>query len=199
MKAFARQLALVSCLAAISPGSSACELKADAFLAKVAMLHFEFIQTNTIAALSLPLVSSGVLGLSAQQELVWQTLLPLRSTLVIGVDGLRQFNRSDQLVDAVDNPMVAELAQVFLSMLSGNTTALDETFTQTLTCEDANWHLGLVPKDDELANMLESLSMDGAERIEKISFRETRGDATEILISAPLAGPVENLATFLGD
>jgi hypothetical protein len=185
--------------AALPLAASPCEMEELVFLANDETLHYEFIQTKNIAALSQPLVSTGVLGLSAERELVWQTLKPLKSTLVIGVDGLRQFNRSDQLVNAADNPIAAELAQVFLSMLSGNAEALDQAFTQTLTCEDANWHLSLVPKDDELGNILESLTMSGAGRIEKISFRETRGDYTEILVSAPLAGPVENLATFLGD
>lgn len=187
------------CLLFVPLASAGCELGELAFLANDDTLHYEFTQTKTIAALSQPLVSTGILGLTAEQELVWQTLRPLKSTLVIDTRKLRQFNRSDELVNQVDNPVVAKLAQVFLSMLSGNTAALDAVFTQTLTCEDANWHLSLVPKETEMQNLLESLAMDGEERIEKISFREKRGDFTEILLSAPMAGPVENLATFLGD
>jgi hypothetical protein len=199
MRSVTKKLAVLFSFTAIPLTSWACEMNELVFLAKDDTLHYEFIQTKNIAALSQPLVSNGVLGLSSRQELVWQTLKPLKSTLVIGVDGLKQFNRNDKLVNDVDNPIAAELAQVFLSMLSGNTEALDEVFTQTLTCENTNWHLSLVPKEEDLQNMLDSLTMNGAERIEKISFRETRGDYTEILVSAPLAGPVENLATFLGD
>src|SRR5688572_1885572 len=159
------KFAVMFLFAAVPLGTSACELDARVFLAKDETLHYEFIQTKTTAALSQPLVSNGVLGLSSKQELVWQTLRPMKSTLVIGIDGLKQFNRSDKLVNDADNPIAAELAQVFLSMLSGNTEALDEVFTRTLTCENANWHLSLVPKEADLKNMLESLTMDGAERI----------------------------------
>lgn len=177
----------------------ACEMADLAFLAADETLHYEFTQTKTVAALANPLVSNGVLGLSAKQQLVWQTLRPLKSTLVIGADGLRQFNRNDQLVNEVANPVASELAQVFLGLLSGNTDVLETAFTQSLTCEDSNWQLNLVPADNDLKTMLESLTLNGAEHIEKISFREARGDYTEILLSAPLAGPVENLASYLGD
>lgn len=180
-------------------GASGCEMADLNFLAADENLHYEFTQTKTVAAVSRPLVSSGVLGLSAGQELIWQTLLPLKSTLVIGSEGVRQFNRNDQLVNDVANPAAAQLAQVFLSLLSGNTEVLDAAFTQSLTCEGDAWQLNLVPLDADLKNMLESLALSGAEHIGKISFREARGDNTEILLSAPLAGPVENFAIYLGD
>src|SRR5687767_12644287 len=123
----------------------ACEMADLSFLAADETLHYEFTQTKTVAALSNPLVSNGVLGLSAKQELVWQTLRPLKSTLVIGADGLRQFNRNDQLVNEIANPVAAELAQVFLSLLSGNTQALETAFTRNLTCgENSSWQLHLV-------------------------------------------------------
>ena len=187
-------------LAALFPFNLfACEMTDLGFLAADENLHYEFTQTKTVAALANPLVSNGVLGLSAKHELVWQTVRPLKSTLVIGANGLRQFNRNDQLVNELANPVATQMAQVFLSLLSGNTAALKTSFMQSLTCEGDNWQLNLVPATDELKNMLESLTLTGAENIEKISFREARGDQTEILLSAPLAGPVENLASYLGD
>jgi hypothetical protein len=187
-------------LATLFPAaSSACEMSDLRFLAADETLHYEFTQTKTVAALSQPLVSNGVLGLSANQELVWQTLRPLKSTLVIGGGTLKQFNRNDQLVNEMANPVAAELAQIFLSLLSGDTQALETAFMQNLTCEGSGWQLQLVPTDSDLQNILEALTLSGAEHIETISFRETRGDYTEILLSAPLAGPVENFATYLGD
>jgi hypothetical protein len=177
----------------------ACEMPELGFLTNDETLHYEFTQTKTVAVLANALVSNGILGLSANKELVWQTLRPLKSTLVIDADGLSQFNRNDQLVNDIANPIATELAQVFLSVLSGNTAALESAFTQTLTCEGSNWQLRLVPTDNDLKHMLESLTLNGAEHIDKISFRETRGDYTVIELSAPLAGPIANLASYLGD
>jgi hypothetical protein len=192
--------AAILILAAVVPlHSFGCELADLGKLAADETLHYEFIQTKTVAALSRPLQSNGVLGLSENQELVWQTLRPLKSTLVIDAEGVQQFNRNDQLVSEITNPVANELAQVFLNVLSGNTEALATVFTQNLTCEDSNWQLELVPADEDVKNLLSSLTLNGAEYIEKISFREIRGDYTEIVLSAPLAGPVANLATYLRD
>lgn len=176
-----------------------CDISELGFLAADENVHYEFTQTKTVAALSQPLISSGLLGLSDEQELLWQTLRPLKSTLVIGAGGLKQFNRNDQLVNDVANPAAVQLAQVFLNLLSGNTDVLDATFTQDLTCDGDAWELNLVPISSDLRNMLEALALSGSEHIDKVSFREARGDFTEIVLSAPMAGPVENLALYLGD
>ncbi len=191
--------AVIFLASTLSSVSFACEMTDLKFLVADDAMHYEFTQSKTVAALSQPLISSGVMGLSKAQQLVWQTLRPLKSTLVISAEGLKQFNRNDELVNDMENPIATELAQVFLSLLSGDTKALDATFTQKLTCENENWHLSLEPIEDELKNILTTIALDGAARIEKISFAETRGDNTEIVLSPALEGPVENFATYVGN
>ncbi len=176
-----------------------CELTDLVFLAADDAVHYEFVQSKTVAALSRPLLSSGVLGLSANQDLVWQTLKPLKSTLVIAAEGLKQFDRNDALVSELDLPVARALAQVFLGVLSGDTQTLTSAFTPALSCDGSAWELNLVPTAAEFAQLLTSITVSGAATIEKLAFREARGDYTEILLSAPLQQPLENLGIYLGD
>lgn len=186
-------------LAATLPLSArSCELADLAFLVADDAVHYEFAQSKTVAVLSRPLQSSGVLGLSANLDLVWQTLQPLKSTLVINAAGLQQFDRHDVLVSELDLPLAQALAQVFLSVLSGNTQAIATAFTQTLHCEGDAWELQLVPVDAGFAQVISEITVNGAATIAKLAFREARGDYTEILLSAPLQRPLENAGIYLG-
>lgn len=186
-------------VATLPLSARSCELAELAFLAADDAVHYGFVQSKTVAALSRPLRSSGVLGLSANQDLVWQTLQPLKSTLVINAAGLRQFDRHDVLVSELDLPLAQALAQVFLSVLTGNTQALTSTFTQTLRCEGEAWELHLVPADAAFAQLITDITVSGATMVEKLAFREARGDYTEILLSAPLQQALENAGIYLGN
>ena len=174
-----------------------CELADLDFLQPDATMVYEFTQTKTVAALSRPLISNGVFGLNGQQ-LVWQTLRPLKSTLVISSAGLKQFNRDDVLVSKLNNPQVAELAQVFLNLLSGNMTTLAAAFTQTLSCEGDQWQLELVPASEATGKLLTSISLSGAEHIEQLAFREVRGDDVVIELAAQPDNTAVDFERYLG-
>lgn len=186
-------------LAALPLSTLGCELDDLGFLAADDGVHYEFTQRKTVAALSRPLQSSGVLGLSTGQQLVWQTRVPLKSTLVIAAQGLQQFDRNDALVSELDLPVARALAQVFLDVLSGNTQTLATAFTQTLDCNGDAWELTLVPTDPAFAQLLTSITVSGAATLQRLAFRETRGDYTEIQLSAPLQQPLDSLGIYLGD
>lgn len=176
-----------------------CELADLAFLAADDAVHYQFMQSKTVAALSRPLLSSGVLALSANQALVWQTLKPLKSTLVINSEGLQQFDRNDVLVSEFDLPAAQALAQVLLGVLSGDTQTLEAAFTQTLSCDGDAWQLQLVPADAELAQVITGITLSGTATAEKLTFNEARGDHTEIRVSAPLQQPLAKLGIYVGD
>lgn len=186
-------------LTALPLPALSCELTDLVFLTADDAVHYDFTQSKTVAALSRPLLSSGVIGLSMHRELVWQTLKPLKSTLVINAEGLKQFDRNDVLVSELDLPVARALAQVFLGVLSGDTQMLETAFMQTLSCDGSAWELNLVPTDAEFAQMLTSLTVSGATTIEKLAFREARGDYTEILLSAPLQQPLDNPGIYVGN
>ncbi len=176
-----------------------CELADLSFLVPDIKVQYEFIQSKTVAALSRPLISSGVLGFSANEELIWQTQHPFKSTLVISAKGLKQFNQNDVLVSELGNPMVVKLSQIFLSLLSGNTQKLETDFTQKITCENGSWQISLTPGSGSYETLLSLISLSGTQYIEKITFLEARGDYTEILLSAPSNNHLGNFEMYLGD
>lgn len=144
---------------------------------------FTFTQSKTIASLSRALNSSGVIWMSPADELVWQVQKPVRSTTVISVKGVKQFNRRDELQPSIDNPVAADLSTIFLNLLSGDFAALESSFTQSLSCDGDNWELSLKPRAGNLADLLSTLSVTGAGTLTGVSYRETRGDLTEIQLS----------------
>lgn len=144
---------------------------------------FTFTQSKTIASLSRALNSSGVIWMSAADELVWQVQKPVRSTTVISALGVKQFNRRDELQPSIDNPVAADLSTIFLNLLSGDFAALNSTFAQTLSCDGDRWALTLKPRTQNLAELLSSLAVTGAQNLESVSYREMRGDLTEIVLS----------------
>lgn len=176
----------------------ACELSELNFLAADDAQHYTFTQTRTVTALRNPLTSSGTLGLTTNAELVWQTLQPLKSTLVISTAGVRQFDSADALVTSTTNPVADGMARMFLAILSGDPNAIEATFSHTLACEDGAWQLTLTPVDPAVAQFLDVVTVSGSERIEFVSFREVRGDFTEVLLSAAVSSSLDNLESYLG-
>lgn len=200
--------------------SFGCELAELGFLAADDAVHHEFTQTKTVAALARPLVSAGVLGISSAGELIWQTQRPLKATLVITAESLRQYDRRDELVSELAIPVVQAFARLLLSVFRGDLAALDNTFRQTLACTDVTWELTLVPTGGEFALLVRSVTLGGSlggalggtpgeettaaadtvpARLQRIAFEEVRGDRTEILLSAPIARPLDNAGLYAGD
>lgn len=187
------------CASLVPLQAGACELADLVFLNADTDVQYAFVQNKTVAVLPRPLTSSGVLGLSSNDELVWQTRVPLQSTMVIAASGIRQFDRNDIPVNAPANQTADALAQVFLNLLSGDTDMLVSSFTPALTCENNSWRLELEPATDALARLLSGITITGSARLETIAFTEQRGDHTEISISPLSATQSIDFGRYLGD
>ena len=155
-------------------------------------LYANFTQTKTIASLSRPLISKGQIWMSSDGQLVWQTQFPIQSTMVMSGEGVKLYNKNNQLQPASNNVMVKNISGLFLSLLSGNVEELEQKFYQQLTCAQTLWKLELRPKDESLSRMIEHLSLQGSDILEVIAFQEARGDSTTIdLFPLDSNGPVE--------
>ncbi len=155
-------------------------------------LYANFTQTKTIASLSRPLISKGQIWMSSEGQLVWQTQFPIQSTMVMSGQGVKLYNKNNQLQHDSNNAMVKNISGLFLSLLSGNVDELEQKFHQQLTCAEMLWKLELRPKDESLLKMIEQLSLQGSDILEIIAFQEARGDSTTIDLFPLVAnGPVE--------
>lgn len=174
-----------------------CELKDVNYSVFKDSNHIDFVQTKEIQALSRPLVSSGKIWLSPNDELVWQTLVPIKSTLVISASGLRQYNKNDILQTEISLPVAQDLANIFLSILSSDFAALEQSFETSLHCNDNSWQLALKPFESEIENFLTSISIEGSDILQVIAFQEKRGDHTEIKLSEPMPDNNLNFRVYL--
>lgn len=187
-------LILLGCMPAVGFG---CELEDISYTVFHNSSYIDFVQTKQIEALSRPLTSTGKIWLSPNDELVWQTLVPLKSTLVISVNGLKQYNKNDVLQAEMNLPVALDLANIFLDILKSNYSSLEESFSSSLNCDNENWQLDLQPLDSQVSNFLTSISINGGDILEGISFQEVRGDITKIILSEPRFDSEMNFEVYL--
>lgn len=191
-------LAWVLCNTALAAAPETCGVATDNLLPSDMPLVFEFSQSKTISTISRPLRSSGLLGLSAAGELVWQTREPLLSTLVINTGSLKLFNREDVLVNELSNESVQQMSAILLQVLGRDTAALENSFAINATCsDDGGWQLNLQPLA-QLGELLNSVSFAGHQNIETIRFSEKRGDVTELALTQVPATRLAELERYLG-
>jgi hypothetical protein len=201
VKRWARSVSLLLslCCGAVSAATPAsCELTADSLLPADRQPVFEFSQSKTIGTISRPLRSSGLLGLSSSGELLWQTRQPLKSTIVIDGGSIKVFNRDDVLVNTLSNASIRQMSDILLQVFSGDSAALASSFTSTASCaDDGGWQLDLQPLTSELGKLLVTVTLAGHSDIETISFREARGDLTEIMLSPVARSRLDELERYL--
>lgn len=191
---------MLLCLANAALGAAADCTVTEGQLPAARHNVYEFAQRKTIAAISRPLSSSGLLALSEAGELLWQTRQPLKSTIVIDADGMRVFNRDDKLVNELSDPAIREIASVFLLVLEGDTEALSQSFSAALACaSDGRWQLDLQPLTQQLRALLNTVTVRGGENVETISFTEARGDMTEIDLVPADDARLRELESYLGN
>ena len=143
-------------------------------------LNATFNQIKEIKSISLPLRTSGKIWLSDSNQLVWQVIKPIKSTIVITEDGLSQFNRKDIKQDNAPNLIGNDLSKVFLNVASGDFKSLKNNFNMDLTCKEGSWVFKLTPRNEPLINVLTSIDIFGEQFINGFSYIEKRGDTTSI-------------------
>lgn len=141
-----------------------------------------FSQQRHISILSLPLQSSGKFSYTRGEGLVWETLEPVRSRVVIS---------STQGVTVASNGNTAQtvtssklLAEIFLGVFSGDFSQIDTLFNiaaQPLVNQSTNrWAILLTPKDKRLGEHITSIQIEGSAYVESIFLNEGNGDGTDI-------------------
>lgn len=147
-----------------------------------------FTQTKHISILSKPLTSQGFLLISEPNNgVVWQTLAPIRSTIVISDKELRQFNKLDEPVTAPasSNQKASQLiSSTFLAILAGNLSQLEENFRSQIECSSQQWHIVLQANNSDMQHLIDSIIIQGQSSIEHLTFTEANGDRTELTFTA---------------
>ena len=150
-----------------------------AALAENPVVRGNFEQEKIISRLNRSLKSSGNFIITSELGMVWETLKPFPSTLVLGKDYLVQGRPGGQktVLNAAGNETFIRFAEVISAVFSGQTEGLLENFDVFYKGVPAAWELGLLPHDKAISSFAGSISLAGGDAIRIIVIHEQNGDA----------------------
>lgn len=150
----------------------------------------EFEQQKHLKVLRKPLVSQGSFTYHQTKGVIWQTLSPVASILLI--------NESHLITAQGEQLIPATFGSVFQAMLGGDLTQLREDFMITAK-EGATWQLQLQPKEALLQKIIQSIELSGDSEVRSVVIKETNGNSSQIQFShiahPPQLSP-EQIANF---
>jgi len=160
-------------------------------LAENPVVRGNFEQEKTLSRLNRSLKSSGNFIIAAGLGMVWDTVKPFPSTLVLGKDYLIQSRPNGQktVLSAQGNETFLRMAEVISAVFSGNSQGLMDNFmvyysgNGGIANADAAWELGLSPRDTAIGAFAEKIIMKGDAAIRSILIYERNGDMIKYVLS----------------
>ncbi|MFX1736924.1 outer membrane lipoprotein carrier protein LolA [Paraburkholderia sp. A1RI_3L] len=152
-------------------------------LAKAKGVRARFTQTQTLAAMKAPLVSTGSLLFLRERGAIWHIDTPYKATWVmtdagiVTVDaaGTQTASRSAQGARAA-----AGISKMMRAVLAGDLSALYSQFDVEATGTPARWQMRLVPNQPQIAQSIASLQMSGGDYLRTLRIAHANGDVTQL-------------------
>ena len=153
-------------------------------LAEHPIVKGSFEQEKVLSRLNRSLKSSGNFIIAAGQGMVWDTIRPFPSTLVLGKDYLVQGRPGGQktVLSAAGNEAFIRMAGVINAVFSGHTRELSENFEIFFYGVPEAWELGLLPVDKAITSFADRIVMRGDSAIKSIVVYEQNGDAVRYIL-----------------
>lgn len=161
----------------------------DAVAASVArpeVLRGQFVQEKQIGGFKNPLRSQGRFVVARRYGVIWTTLKPFPSELVVTADRIlsRQRDGSRRVeLDARQQPALRSVNAAMFALMSGDVHALSSQFNVEAAREAQGWRLRLTPKSAMLAKAFRSLSLQGDRYVREVEIVEANDDRTRIHFS----------------
>lgn len=174
---------------ASSPASASTSAAAEAGLvaritaqlAEKTGVRAQFKQTQTLAALSAPLVSTGTLVFVRDRGVIWRTDTPYRVTYVIGDTGVTKIDASGhRSTSGASHGSLAQVSRMMRAMLGGDLSALYSQFDVAANGTTARWRMLLTPNQPQLAQFVKALRMEGGAFLQTLDITAANGDTTRI-------------------
>ena len=135
-----------------------------------------FVQHREIVVLPLPLDSEGKFSYHHQTGMVWTTIHPVQSTVIISSQGI-QMEDTESVHRTVGSPQVAK---ALLGLFSGSLESLSEQFHIEASGNISDWRLQLSPKNELLAAEIKSIDIRGKKTTESVSIADANGDSSNL-------------------
>ena len=144
-----------------------------------------YTETKELAFLESPEVSRGRLTFSPPDQLVKQVENPDPSRYEITGDTMTvsRPGQADQVVDIDTHPLLRVFIETLRAVLTGDLKSLEHHYSLKLTGTRSAWQLHLSPLDEQLAVLVESLTINGRDKhIEQMVTQEQGGDRTTLTL-----------------
>lgn len=154
-------------------------------LAEKPIVKGNFVQEKYLKHYNRSLMSSGNFIIAAGQGMVWETLRPFPSTMILGKDFIVQSRPDGQksVLSAQGNETFTQLADVLSSVFLGQNQGLLENFEVYFLGNVSNWTIGLLPRDSIIASFAMKITMSGDSAIRSIRILEQNGDVITYTLS----------------
>lgn len=143
-----------------------------AHLVKTPITQGDFQQEKRLKILRKPLLSTGTFTYHQSKGVIWKTLTPIPSLLLV--------NESRLLTGQGEQAVPAAFGKVFKAMLGGELEQLAEGFTVTGEEQKKSWRLQLKPKDELLQKIISTIVLTGDTELRGLEIQETGGNLTRI-------------------
>jgi outer membrane lipoprotein-sorting protein len=167
----------------VSASDMALVSQIAAHLAQAKGVRARFTQTQTLAAMKAPLVSTGSLLFFRERGVIWQVDTPYKATWVMSDAGIAEINAAGQRV-ASRNVQgargAAEISKMMRAMMTGDLSALYSQFDVEARGTLAHWQMRLTPNQPQLAQSISALQMSGGAYLQRLRITIANGDVTQI-------------------
>jgi len=154
-------------------------------LAKNPIIKGNFVQEKHLTRFNRSLESSGNFIIAVKQGMVWETLKPFPSTMVMGNDFIMQ-SRPDgrkSVLSAQGNETFTQMASVISAVFSGQSQGLLKNFDVYFSGSVSDWTMGLLPRDSVFASFIAKIILSGDSVMRSIKLFEQSGDTTTYTLS----------------
>jgi hypothetical protein len=141
-------------------------------LVKTPITQGDFQQEKRLKILRKPLISKGTFTYHQSKGVIWKTLTPIPSVLMI--------NESKLLTGQGEQALPAAFGNVFKALLGGELNRLAEGFDMTGTEQKTSWQLQLKPKDELLRKIISTILISGDTELRLLEIQEVTRNQTQI-------------------
>ena len=196
MNRFLRTLCVLAMLAVVAPALAATEVESvKQRVAKVDVLRGEFTQEKQVAGFKNPLRSQGRFVLAQDHGVIWTTLKPFPSEVVVTRDRIlsRQSDGSSRVeLDGRQQPAMRSVNAIMFALMSGDAQALSAQFTVKVDAlPDNGWRMHLTPRSPMLAKVFSALELSGDRYVREVQITEANQDVNRIHFAALSETPAQ--------
>jgi Outer membrane lipoprotein carrier protein LolA len=144
-------------------------------LAQTPITQGSFKQEKQLNFLRKPLLSSGSFTYDQNKGVIWKTISPIPSLLLVNDEHLLTAQGEQALPPA--------FGRVFKGLLGGELNRLSEGFEIIGKEQKTSWQLQLTPKDELLKKVIKSITLSGDSELRQLELHELNSNLTRIQFS----------------